>query len=92
MNTKEVNYYKPIPGSYKPKNILIIRFHAIGDIAITFPYCNALKKLFPDSNIDFLTEEQNKDLPLSLQTFGKVYEIPLLYNDSNPVLANVKKI
>ncbi len=40
-----------------PERILIIRFHAIGDTALTIPACNSLRKIFPSARIDYLAGE-----------------------------------
>jgi len=40
------------------KKILIIRFSSFGDIVLTYPFITQLRKIFPDSQIDFLTKEK----------------------------------
>ena len=40
------------------KKILVVRFSSFGDIVLTFPLINLLKKKFPDSQITFLVKEQ----------------------------------
>jgi len=42
--------------------ILIIRLSSFGDIVLTYPLINELKKSFPEIQIDFLTKSQYKDL------------------------------
>ncbi len=59
--------------SQPPKKILIIRFHAIGDVAITLPSCIALKKIFPDAQIDYLTTIISSPLPKSISIFKNVF-------------------
>jgi len=40
---------------FKPKNILIIRFSALGDLVLTTPIFRELKRIFPDTEITLLT-------------------------------------
>ena len=40
---------------FKPKNILIIRFSALGDLVLTTPIFRELKRVFPDAEITLLT-------------------------------------
>lgn len=40
------------------KNILLIRFSAIGDIILTTPLIRCLKQTFPESNIDIVVKKQ----------------------------------
>ena len=63
-----------------PEKILVIRLHAIGDVAITFPSCVALRTRFSDASIDFLTLETTASLPASLEIFNSVHGFP--YCDS----------
>ena len=42
--------------------ILIIRLSSFGDIVLTYPLINELNKAFPESQIDFLTKSQYKEL------------------------------
>lgn len=48
--------------SSNPKRILIVRFSSIGDIVLTFPVVQAIKSLFPDSKIDYVTKKNFKVL------------------------------
>ncbi len=50
------NFPWKYPGD--PKRILIIRFHAIGDVALSLPACLGLRRRYPDARIDFLTSEE----------------------------------
>ena len=42
----------------KPKNILIIRFSALGDLVLTTPIYRELKRVFPDVEITLLTSSR----------------------------------
>lgn len=44
------------------KKILIIRFSSLGDIILSFPLINALKKEYPESEIHYLTKSAYKSL------------------------------
>lgn len=76
-----------------PEKILIIRFHATGDIAITLSACNSFRKMFPYAKIDFLTSDSAKDLLNSLAIFDSVYSLPDLFiSNSGHKLRLFKKI
>ncbi|HEX2787929.1 MAG TPA: glycosyltransferase family 9 protein [Ignavibacteria bacterium] len=45
-----------------PEKILIIRFSSFGDIVLTFPLINLLKKKFPNANISFVVKPQYSEL------------------------------
>ena len=60
-----------------PERILIIRLHAIGDVAITFPACAAFRSKFPEACIDFLTLETTAPFAASLEIFNTVHSFPL---------------
>jgi ADP-heptose:LPS heptosyltransferase len=67
-----------------PKKILVIRLQAFGDVVITLPYLQSLKKnLPPTTQIDFLTRTRMCEIPLGLSQFNMVYVL----NGGN----NVKK-
>jgi lipopolysaccharide heptosyltransferase II len=59
-----------------PKSILIIRFHAIGDVAITLPASVAVASLFPNAEVGFLTSEASVPLVRAITAFSNVYAIP----------------
>ncbi len=44
------------------KKILVIRLSSFGDIILTFPFLNELRRLYPDTQIDFLVKEQYSEL------------------------------
>lgn len=76
MNFSESRTFRPLSPQYQPSRILIIRLHAIGDVAITLPYCTSLRKSFPNSQIDFLTTEPCAGLPQALTIFDNVLVFP----------------
>lgn len=45
-----------------PKNILVVRTDRIGDVVLTLPIANIIKKHFPDSRVSFLIREYTKSL------------------------------
>jgi ADP-heptose:LPS heptosyltransferase len=59
-----------------PDRILIIRMHAIGDVAITFPMCAALRTHLPGKQIDFLTSEAIAPMAGALTTFDHIVPFP----------------
>jgi len=54
------------------KNILLIRFKAIGDVVLTLPAVHAVRENFPAAHITFLTVRENAPL---LQGFRDVDEV-----------------
>ena len=59
-----------------PKRILAIRLQAMGDLVITLPYLQALKKtLPPGTKIDLLTRKEVESIPKNIVLFNKVYSI-----------------
>lgn len=56
-----------------PKRILFIRLQAMGDVMITLPYILGVKKIMPDVEIDFLTREETKFVPDSIELFSQVH-------------------
>ncbi len=66
---------KPWMAPHHPARMLVLRFHAIGDVAITLPSCSGLRSRFPSSRIDFLTNEISAGLPSSLDLFDNIYTI-----------------
>jgi len=55
--------------------ILAIRLQATGDVVITLPYLNSLKRLLPAAELDFLTREETAAIPRSLALFSRVFAI-----------------
>lgn len=45
-----------------PKNILVVRTDRIGDVVLTLPIANIIKKHFPDSRVSFLIRKYTKSL------------------------------
>jgi ADP-heptose:LPS heptosyltransferase len=55
--------------------ILAIRLQATGDVVITLPYLNSLKRLLPEAELDLLTREETAPIPRSLELFSRVLAI-----------------
>ncbi len=58
-----------------PKKILAIRFQALGDLMITFPYLQSLKEQKPQISIHLLTRAEVGTLPKNLKLFDEVISI-----------------
>lgn len=59
-----------------PKRILAIRLQAMGDLVITLPYLQSLKKNLPEgSRLDLLTREEVESIPKHLYLFDYVYSL-----------------
>ncbi|MFI5253057.1 MAG: glycosyltransferase family 9 protein [Bacteroidota bacterium] len=59
-----------------PGRILIVRLHAIGDVAITLPAVHGLRKLLPGATIDYLTGADTESLVGSLNAIDHTYGFP----------------
>ena len=57
------------------KKILIIRFHAFGDVICTLPYIAGLKDRHPDAEIHLLTTKRVEAIPRSVDSISKVFSI-----------------
>jgi heptosyltransferase II len=67
---------KPWKKIVMPKRILAIRLQAMGDLVITLPYLQQLKKMLPaSSRLDLLTREEVEAIPRNIYLFDHVYSI-----------------
>jgi heptosyltransferase II len=67
---------KPWKKNKPPRRILAIRLQAMGDLVITLPYLQQLKKILPPgSRLDLLTREEVVEIPRSIYLFDHVYSI-----------------
>jgi heptosyltransferase-2 len=64
---------RPWLRQHPPSRVLALRFHALGDIAITLPYLHAFCDLYGSPAIDFLTRTEYAQLPRSLSLFERVF-------------------
>jgi ADP-heptose:LPS heptosyltransferase len=55
--------------------VLAIRLQATGDVVITLPYLNSLKRLLPEAELDLLTREETAPIPRSLALFSQVFAV-----------------
>ena len=56
-----------------PARLLVIRLQAFGDTVLTFPYVQALKRVWPGARVDLLTREEFVELPRELALFDRVF-------------------
>jgi heptosyltransferase-2 len=52
----------PLRTGEEPDRIVVIRFHAFGDTAITFPALGALRRRLPGARLDVVTDVRSADL------------------------------
>ena len=54
----------PRPGTppLRPQRVLAIKFYGLGNIAMVLPVVQALREALPESEVDFLTLEENRPL------------------------------
>lgn len=68
--------HKPWRKKTLPKRVLAIRLQAMGDLVITLPYLQSLKKILPEgSRLDLLTREEVESIPKNLYLFDHVYSL-----------------
>jgi ADP-heptose:LPS heptosyltransferase len=53
---------KPLASGVDPRRLVVIRLHAFGDTAITFPLLAALKRRSPSLRLDVVTDVRSKEL------------------------------
>ncbi len=70
-----------------PKSILIIRLSSLGDIILTTPLVQELRKKYPDAKIDFLVRKEYADIALQ---FPWVSEVIIL--DTSKGKEEIRKI
>ncbi len=59
---------------HRPLNVLAIRMQANGDVWLTLPYLNALRKQLPQgSRLHFLTRAETAPVPVASGIFDKIY-------------------
>lgn len=58
-----------------PKRILAIRFQALGDLVITLPYLQDLKRQYPDTKLDLLTRQEVSAIPQAIDLFDEIIVI-----------------
>jgi len=75
----------------KPKNLLIVRTDRIGDVVLSLPLAELIKKNYPDCKVTFLIREYTKDI-VSNNPF--IDEILVLKEEDKKILINknVKQI
>jgi heptosyltransferase-2 len=67
---------KPWEKKSLPRRILAIRLQAMGDLVITLPYLQYLKKNLPENTVlDLLTREEVEAIPGNIDLFDNIYAI-----------------
>ena len=67
---------QPWTNASAPARILAIRLQAMGDLVITLPYLQHLRKTLPPSTrLDLLTREETAPIPSNIHLFDHVYAI-----------------
>ncbi len=70
----------------KPENLLIVRTDRIGDVVLTLPLAEIIKKQFPDCKITFLIRDYTKSLVKGHPFIDKV--LILQEQDGKPTIKN----
>ncbi len=85
---KDTGYFKPWNKPNPPEKILVIRFHAVGDVAAALPACCGLRTIFPNARIDFLTGSELSEMVKTSQIFDNIYNTLFFRvetENSNPI-------
>lgn len=61
--------------SLTPQKILLVRFSSIGDIVLTFPVAAAIKSLYPNCQVDYVTKPQFSTLLDACPEIDNVYTL-----------------
>lgn len=70
----EILNYKSWQSEFLPQKILIIRLQAMGDVAITLPFVQSLRKKLPaDTQLHFLTRNEVRDIASSVILYDWIY-------------------
>jgi heptosyltransferase II len=64
---------KPLAPGARPHRLVVIRLHAFGDTAITFPLLAALKRCLPSLRLDVVTDVRSKELFEAHRDVDRVY-------------------
>ncbi|HEV2483835.1 MAG TPA: glycosyltransferase family 9 protein, partial [Puia sp.] len=73
---RETNPAKAWRDKSAPKRILAIRTQAMGDVMITLPYLQHLRRSLPSSvKLDLLTRVETDPIPRNIDLFDRIYSI-----------------
>ena len=76
----------------KIKKILIIRLSALGDAIHTLPMANAIRKQYPDAQIDWIVEDKAAEFIINNPLLNNVYVLERKKWRKNPdKTANIKE-
>lgn len=75
-----------------PERILVLRFHALGDLMITLPYIASLRQKMPLASFAILTSSEFSDIPKSLMLFNEVIDFNSHRNGKLQLLLCVLKL
>lgn len=75
MDKKESLFSKPWKSKKAPKRILVIRYQALGDVFITFPFISDLKSKYPDTVFELLVRDAYADLPSKMKMFSEIHTV-----------------
>ena len=67
---------KPWKENHPPRKVLAIRMQALGDLVITLPYLQQLRKNLPaQTKLHLLTRKESDGIPKNVFLFDKVYSV-----------------
>lgn len=62
-----------------PQRFLIVRTDRIGDVVLTLPLADVIKKVFPDAYVAMLVREYTSELPINYKSIDET----IIYDDKN---------
>jgi ADP-heptose:LPS heptosyltransferase len=74
-----------------PKNILVVRTDRIGDVVLTLPIANIIKKHFADSRVSFLIREYTKSLCENNLFINEIVTLDEI-DGKTKIFSNIRKI
>jgi len=69
---RERRSHRPWRGADPPRRVLIIRLHAIGDVALVLPAASRVARAWPGARLDMLTAPTGREIAGSLTAFRNV--------------------
>src|SRR3989338_7923742 len=71
------------------KRICIIKLGALGDVVRTLPIAQAIKKKYPDAEIDWITRKEAAPLVQGCKYVNNVNTLPFIPQETYDVLYNL---
>jgi lipopolysaccharide heptosyltransferase II len=87
---KERQRFTPWRSSMPPESVLVIRMHAYGDVAITFPALVSFATKYPRTRIDYLTTQGPDSFVSSVDFINTVHSLPVCETTTQRIVAALR--